>query len=85
MGKSKDMFFSPYSWIDQVSISKPNRIIRFFCCCPIPAIHVIQVHDVEFADLNIVLTQTLPTLDALRTQGKVRFIGITAYPLEVLK
>lgn len=59
-----------------------NSLLLLLPYSPIP---VIQVHDVEFADLNIVLTQTLPTLDALRTEGKVRFIGITAYPLEVLK
>lgn len=31
------------------------------------------------------LQEALPTLEALREEGKVRFIGVTGYPLEVLK
>uniref|UniRef100_A0A1L8E136 Putative oxidoreductase n=1 Tax=Nyssomyia neivai TaxID=330878 RepID=A0A1L8E136_9DIPT len=49
-------------------------------------IDVIQIHDVEFApNLNIVLNEALPTLEALRDEGKVGYIGVTGYPLEVLK
>uniref|UniRef100_A0A182K3H3 NADP-dependent oxidoreductase domain-containing protein n=1 Tax=Anopheles christyi TaxID=43041 RepID=A0A182K3H3_9DIPT len=49
-------------------------------------IDVVQIHDVEFApDLDVVLRETLPTLEALRAEGKLRFIGVSAYPLEVLK
>lgn len=46
---------------------------------------VAQVHDVEFADIQVVLQETLPTLDALRQEGKIRHIGITGYPLGPLK
>ncbi|XP_059609265.1 uncharacterized protein LOC132256746 [Phlebotomus argentipes] len=49
-------------------------------------VDIIQIHDVEFApNLEIVLKEALPTLEALREEGKVRFIGVTGYPLEVLK
>ena len=35
-----------------------------------------QVHDVEFApNLDIILRETLPALDRLRTEGKVGAIG----------
>uniref|UniRef100_A0A182X5Q5 PABS domain-containing protein n=1 Tax=Anopheles quadriannulatus TaxID=34691 RepID=A0A182X5Q5_ANOQN len=47
---------------------------------------VVQIHDVEFApNLDIVLNETLPTLEALRAEGKLRFIGVSAYPLAVLR
>lgn len=44
-----------------------------------------KVHDVEYADMNVVLQQTLPTLNKLKNEGKIRYIGITGYPLETLK
>ena len=47
---------------------------------------IVQVHDVEFSDnIETVINQTLPTLDKLRQQKKVKYIGITGYPLNVLK
>ena len=47
---------------------------------------VVQVHDVEFAeDVKIILEETLPELDKLRKEGKVKNIGITGYPLDPLK
>lgn len=46
----------------------------------------VQVHDPEFApSLDIVLRETLPALEELRAAGKVRRIGITGYPLAVLR
>lgn len=49
-------------------------------------IDIIQIHDVEFAEnLDIVINETLPALEEARKEGKTRFIGITGYPLNVLK
>lgn len=46
----------------------------------------LQIHDVEFAEtLDPVINEALPTLEALVKEGKVRFIGVTGYPLNVLK
>ena len=47
-------------------------------------VDVIQCHDVEFADLRQVVEETIPALERLRDTGKVRYIGITGYPLETL-
>ena len=44
-----------------------------------------QIHDVEFGDIEIILSETLPTLARLREENKIRYIGITGYPLSVLK
>jgi len=44
------------------------------------------VHDVEFAaNLDLVLNQALPALAELKRKGKVKYIGVTGYPLHVLK
>lgn len=48
-------------------------------------IDLIQCHDVEFAPLPQLLEETLPALQKLKTTGKVRHIGITGFPLEILK
>lgn len=41
-------------------------------------------HDIEFAPSRVVLEETLPAMRALQQQGKVRYIGVTGYPLDVL-
>lgn len=49
-------------------------------------VDIIQVHDIEFAPtLNMVITQTLPELSKQVAEKKARYIGITGYPLSVLK
>lgn len=46
----------------------------------------LQAHDIEFApSLDIILTQTLPELSRQVADGKATFIGITGYPVFVLK
>ncbi|XP_076326143.1 uncharacterized protein LOC143233622 isoform X2 [Tachypleus tridentatus] len=45
-----------------------------------------KVHDLEFASsLDIILHETLPALQKIKESGKARFIGITGYPLGVLR
>ena len=46
---------------------------------------IINVHDIEFADLNQVVNETLPALVALREKGIVKHVGITDLQLENLK
>jgi len=48
-------------------------------------IDLINVHDVEFADLNQVVGETLPALVELRDKGVVRHVGITDLQPENLK
>ena len=47
-------------------------------------IDVIQVHDMEFGDLDQVIEETVPALLRLKESGKVRFVGVTGYPLTAL-
>lgn len=48
-------------------------------------IDLINVHDIEFADLNLVVNETLPALVELRQKGLVGHVGITDLQLENLK
>lgn len=46
----------------------------------------LQVHDIEFASsLDIIVTQTLPELSKYVAEGKAKHIGVTGYPVSVLK
>lgn len=46
-------------------------------------IDLLQCHDIEYGSLEQVVEETLPALRRLRDQGKIRFIGITGYPLSI--
>lgn len=46
---------------------------------------IINVHDIEFADLNQVVDETLPALVKLKEEGVVKHVGITDLQLENLK
>ncbi|MCQ2151380.1 MAG: aldo/keto reductase [Bacteroidales bacterium] len=48
-------------------------------------IDIINVHDIEFADLHQVAQETLPALVELREKGVVGHVGITDLQLENLK
>jgi L-galactose dehydrogenase len=42
-------------------------------------VDLLQVHDVEFGDVRLIVEETLPAMRRLQDQGKVRFVGITGY------
>lgn len=48
-------------------------------------VDVIQAHDIEFGEKEQIINETLPAMHKLKEAGKVRFVGITGYPLHVLK
>lgn len=48
-------------------------------------IDFIQVHDMEFGDINQIVRETLPALREAQRLGKVRFVGITCLPTRLFK
>jgi L-galactose dehydrogenase len=46
-------------------------------------IDVLHCHDIEFADLNQIINETLPALVKLRDAGRVGHLGITGLPLKI--
>ncbi len=45
----------------------------------------IQVHDMEFGNIDQIVTETIPALREAQLQGKARFIGITCLPVRLFK
>ncbi|MHC4062010.1 MAG: aldo/keto reductase [Planctomycetota bacterium] len=44
-----------------------------------------QIHDVEYGRIDQVIGETIPAMFKLKKQGKIRFVGITGYPLTPLR
>jgi aryl-alcohol dehydrogenase-like predicted oxidoreductase len=40
-------------------------------------------HDIEFVDMSQVVEETIPALRKLQQQGKVRFVGVSGYPMKI--
>ncbi|MEM7798707.1 MAG: aldo/keto reductase [Chloroflexota bacterium] len=47
-------------------------------------IDVYQLHDIEFGDKEQVINEAIPAMHELKRQGKVRFIGVTGFPVDLL-
>lgn len=45
----------------------------------------IQVHDIEFGNLNQIIHETIPALREVQQQGKARFVGITCLPVKLFR
>jgi aryl-alcohol dehydrogenase-like predicted oxidoreductase len=46
---------------------------------------VIVCHDIEFVDMAQIVQETLPALRKVQRQGKVRFIGVSGYPMNIFR
>ena len=46
---------------------------------------VILCHDVEFVDLDYVVNETLPAVRKAQQQGKVKFVGVSGYPMKMFR
>src|SRR3954469_10145082 len=42
-------------------------------------------HDIEFVDMSQMVEETIPALRELKEQGKVRFVGISGYPMKAFR
>jgi len=46
---------------------------------------IILCHDIEFVDLRQIVDETLPALRKIQQQGKVRFVGVSGYPMKMFR
>jgi aryl-alcohol dehydrogenase-like predicted oxidoreductase len=44
---------------------------------------IVLCHDVEFVDLNQIVDETLPAIRKAQQQGKVKFVGVSGYPMKM--
>ena len=46
---------------------------------------IVLCHDIEFVPLQQIMYETIPALRKIQKSGKVRFIGISGYPMKIFK
>jgi len=46
---------------------------------------IILCHDIEFVDMQQIVDETLPALRRIQQSGKVRFVGISGYPMHIFR
>ena len=44
---------------------------------------IVFCHDIEFVDINQIVDETIPALKKEVEKGKVRFIGVSGYPMKI--
>jgi aryl-alcohol dehydrogenase-like predicted oxidoreductase len=44
---------------------------------------IVFCHDIEFVDLDLIVNETIPALKKEVDKGKVRFIGVSGYPMKI--
>lgn len=48
-------------------------------------IDIVFCHDIEYVELSQIVEETLPALKKLKEAGKVRFVGISGYPMKIFR
>lgn len=46
---------------------------------------IMLCHDIEFVEMSQIVDETLPALREVRDSGKVRFIGVSGYPMAMFR
>ena len=46
---------------------------------------IILCHDIEFVDMRQIVDEALPALRNIQKQGKVRFVGVSGYPMKMFR
>ncbi len=46
---------------------------------------IILCHDIEFVDLKQIIDETLPELRKIQAAGKVKYVGISGYPMKIFR
>lgn len=46
---------------------------------------IMLCHDIEFVEMSQIVQETLPALRKLKQDGKVKFIGISGYPMHIFR
>ena len=69
--------FSTKRVVESVDVSLHRMGVEYF--------DILLCHDIEFVDMQQIIDETLPALRAVQKQGKVRFIGVSGYPMKMFK
>jgi len=69
--------FSPRRVTESVDISLERMRVDY--------LDIVLCHDIEFVDMAQVVEETIPALQREVEKGKVRFIGVSGYPMKMFK
>ena len=69
--------FSAKRVVESVDVSLHRMGVDYLDIC--------LCHDIEFVEMAQVVDETIPALRKVQQQGKVRFIGISGYPMKIFK
>src|SRR5690349_13137386 len=69
--------FSPRRVVESVDVSL-HRL-------GVDHLDIILCHDIEFVIMQRIVDETLPALRRIQKQGKVRFVGVSGYPMKAFK
>jgi aryl-alcohol dehydrogenase-like predicted oxidoreductase len=69
--------FSPRRVAESIDVSLERMGVEY--------LDVILCHDIEFVDMAQVVEETLPALRKIQQQGKVRFVGVSGYPMHLFR
>jgi len=69
--------FSARRVVESVDISLHRMGVEY--------LDIMLCHDIEFVDMRQIIDETLPALRKVQQQGKVRFIGISGYPMNIFR
>lgn len=69
--------FSPQRVIESVDVSLHRLGVDY--------LDIVLCHDIEFVDMRQIVEETLPALRKIQRQGKVRFVGISGYPMHIFR
>jgi aryl-alcohol dehydrogenase-like predicted oxidoreductase len=69
--------FSAKRVVESVDVSLHRMGVDYMDIC--------LCHDIEFVEMAQIVEETIPALRKVQQQGKVRFIGISGYPMKIFK
>src|SRR3954463_2585673 len=73
----KHFDFSSKRVVESVDVSLHRMGVDYLDIC--------LCHDIEFVDMAQIVDETLPALRKVQQEGKVRFIGISGYPMKIFQ
>jgi len=69
--------FSARRVVESVDVSLSRMGVEY--------LDVMLCHDIEFVEMSQIVEETLPALRKIQEQGKVRFVGISGYPMNIFR
>ena len=69
--------FSAKRVVESVDVSLHRMGVDYLDIC--------LCHDIEFVEMQQIVDETLPALRKIQQQGKVRFVGVSGYPMKMFK